>query len=109
MSANFFLNDPIIQNSKAIKVHSAEVNGNLKLAVQMPDTHSYIHFSVTEEDGEDGIQYITKRNRTVVAERDNDGNLTLVNPNRIAEILLRRKKKKHHEPGKTQEILETTF
>ena len=32
MSANFYLNDPIIQNSKAIKVHSAEVNGNLKLS-----------------------------------------------------------------------------
>ena len=32
MSANFFLNDPIIQKSKAIKVHSAEVNGNLKIS-----------------------------------------------------------------------------
>jgi hypothetical protein len=38
MSANFFLNDPIIQNSKAIKVHSAEVNGNLKLSAQSGTT-----------------------------------------------------------------------
>ncbi len=32
MSANFFLNDAIIQNSKGIRVHTAEVNGNLKLS-----------------------------------------------------------------------------
>ena len=32
MSANFYLNDPIIQNSKAIKVHQAEVNGTLNLS-----------------------------------------------------------------------------
>ena len=38
MSANFYLNDPIIQNSKAIKVHSAEVNGNLKLSAQSGTT-----------------------------------------------------------------------
>ena len=38
MSANFYLNDPIIQNSKAIKVHSAEVNGNLKLSAKAGTT-----------------------------------------------------------------------